>query len=99
MWYYLSLLPIVCSQDHDDQGESQSTYYRRKGPSTVGKIKEALNFMRNEQLEVPFIAFYRKEYVNPELNINDLWKVWQWDEKVGQRKGDEFYMLPHYSEL
>lgn len=33
-------------------------------------------------LQVPFIAFYRKEYVEPELNINDLWKVWQWDEKV-----------------
>lgn len=32
--------------------------------------------------QVPFIAFYRKEYVEPELNINDLWKVWQWDEKV-----------------
>ena len=33
--------------------------------------------------QVPFIAFYRKEYVEPELNINDLWKVWHWDEKVG----------------
>ncbi|MEQ2187721.1 Transcription elongation factor SPT6, partial [Goodea atripinnis] len=35
---------------------------------------------------VPFIAFYRKEYVEPELNINDLWKVWQWDEKLKTRK-------------
>ena len=32
-------------------------------------------------LQVPFIAFYRKEYVEPELNINDLWKVYNWDEK------------------
>lgn len=32
--------------------------------------------------QVPFIAFYRKEYVEPELNINDLWKVWHYDEKV-----------------
>lgn len=32
--------------------------------------------------QVPFIAFYRKEYVEPELHINDLWRVWQWDEKV-----------------
>ena len=32
--------------------------------------------------QVPFIAFYRKEYVEPELNISDLWKVYQWDEKV-----------------
>lgn len=35
--------------------------------------------------QVPFIAFYRKEYVEPELNINDLWKVWQWDEKVDRK--------------
>lgn len=34
-------------------------------------------------LQVPFIAFYRKEYVEPELNINDLWRVYHWDEKVG----------------
>ena len=31
--------------------------------------------------QVPFIAFYRKEYVEPELNINDLWKIYRWDEK------------------
>lgn len=37
-------------------------------------------------LQVPFIAFYRKEYVEPELNINDLWKVWQWDEKVDKKR-------------
>ncbi|KAG7262899.1 hypothetical protein CRUP_010545, partial [Coryphaenoides rupestris] len=29
----------------------------------VQKIKEALNFMRNQHFEVPFIAFYRKEYL------------------------------------
>ncbi|VDP07566.1 unnamed protein product [Soboliphyme baturini] len=67
--------------------------------STVDKIKEALNFMRNQNfevlcaaarfilihpfvLQVPFIAFYRKEYVEPELSINDLWKIFQFDEQV-----------------
>ena len=29
--------------------------------------------MRQQFLEVPFIAFYRKEYVSPELKISDLW--------------------------
>ena len=38
--------------------------------------------MRNQQFEVPFIAFYRKEYVETELLITDLWQVFQWDEKV-----------------
>ena len=38
--------------------------------------------MRNQHLEVPFIAFYKKEYVLPELNVNDLWKVYNYDGKV-----------------
>lgn len=53
----------------------------RKPPTAIGKIKQALEFMRNQQLEVPFIAFYRKEYVQPELDINDLWKVYKFDTK------------------
>ena len=50
-----------------------------------GLLKRALLHlcMAKKLLQVPFIAFYRKEYVEPELNINDLWKVYQWDEKVG----------------
>lgn len=50
--------------------------------STITKIRQALDFMRNQTLEVPFIAFYRKEYVQPELSINDLWKVYKYDAKV-----------------
>lgn len=50
-----------------------------KGPQTVPKIKKALDFMRNQNFEVPFISFYRKEYVLPELNINDLWKVYRYE--------------------
>merc|ERR1719412_1409579 len=49
--------------------------------ATVEKIKKALDFMRQQFLEVPFIAFYRKEYVNPELKITDLWRVYYMDEK------------------
>ena len=42
--------------------------------------------------KVPFIAFYRKEYVLPELKINDLWRVYHMDElycKLQQRKQAE----------
>ncbi|KAM3854892.1 LOW QUALITY PROTEIN: transcription elongation factor SPT6 [Vipera latastei] len=73
------------SSDYLDHGQSSSSF-SRKGPSTIQKIKEALNFMRNQHFEVPFIAFYRKEYVEPELHINDLWRVWHWDEKWTQLK-------------
>uniref|UniRef100_A0A670YVV9 SPT6 homolog, histone chaperone and transcription elongation factor n=1 Tax=Pseudonaja textilis TaxID=8673 RepID=A0A670YVV9_PSETE len=79
-----ALLPQE-SSDYLDRGQSSSSF-SRKGPSTIQKIKEALNFMRNQHFEVPFIAFYRKEYVEPELHINDLWRVWQWDEKWTQLK-------------
>lgn len=45
--------------------------------------------MRNHFFEVPFIANYRKEYVKPELDLYDLWKIWLWDEKVCEERGRE----------
>ncbi|XP_051786507.1 transcription elongation factor SPT6 [Erpetoichthys calabaricus] len=89
-WIYRNAFstPTISIQDSLDYLErgSSGSNFSRKGPSTIQKIKEALNFMKVQQFEVPFIAFYRKEYVEPELNINDLWKVWQWDEKWTQLK-------------
>ncbi|PVD31669.1 hypothetical protein C0Q70_07087 [Pomacea canaliculata] len=86
-WIYKQAFstPTVSNQSYLDQEQSaQYNYSTRRSPTMVSKIKEALNFMRNQRLEVPFIAFYRKEYVERELNIKDLWKVWQWDEKWTQ---------------
>ncbi|XP_032176877.1 transcription elongation factor SPT6 isoform X2 [Mustela erminea] len=87
-WIYRNAFatPTISLQescDYLDRGQPSSSF-SRKGPSTIQKIKEALGFMRNQHFEVPFIAFYRKEYVEPELHINDLWRVWQWDEKWTQ---------------
>ncbi len=53
-----------------------------KPQSAIPKIKEALNLMRNHFFEVPYIATYRQEYVEPELDQHDLWKILKWDEKV-----------------
>lgn len=79
-WIYKQ---AFCKQPISQQGEknpgSWETQPTKKPLSTIPKIKQALDFMRNQQLEVPFIAFYRKEYVQPELNITDLWKVYKWD--------------------
>uniref|UniRef100_A0A336LY91 Transcription elongation factor SPT6 n=1 Tax=Culicoides sonorensis TaxID=179676 RepID=A0A336LY91_CULSO len=71
--------PISQQGDTKAQQGSWETVPAKKPLSTIPKIKQALDFMRNQQLEVPFIAFYRKEYVQPELNITDLWKVYKWD--------------------
>ena len=52
--------------------------------------------MRQQFLEVPFIAFYRKEYVSPELKISDLWRVYYMDEKwcqLQQRKRNNKRLL------
>lgn len=76
-------LPISQQQDPLD-GDAHSHAKTPKPYSAVAKIREALNLMRNHLYEVPFIASYRKEYIEPELNIEDLWKIWEYDEKWSQ---------------
>ncbi|VDD93440.1 unnamed protein product [Enterobius vermicularis] len=78
-----SCLTILASPELNEEGR------RRILNEAPEKIREALRFIRNQLFEVPFIAFYRKEYVESCLAINDLWKVYQWDEKwchLEQRK-------------
>ncbi|ODM97896.1 Transcription elongation factor SPT6 [Orchesella cincta] len=55
-------------------------------PQIIPKIRKALEFMRIQLFEVPFIAFYRKEYVQPDLSINDLWKIYRLDARFCQLK-------------
>ena len=88
-WIYKQAF-MKSSVSNQDTSNADGRERTRKNPSAIGKIKQALDFMRNQQLEVPFIAFYRKEYVQPELNISDLWKVYNFDAKwcqlVSRRK-------------
>ncbi|KAG8195803.1 hypothetical protein JTE90_004806 [Oedothorax gibbosus] len=87
-WIYKQAfsIPTISIQEGEHSGTGHQPIAGRKNPSAVGKIREALKFIRNQNLEVPFIAFYRKEYVEPDLNINDLWTVYKWDEKWCQLK-------------
>ena len=52
------------------------------------KIQEVLGFIRNNNYEVPFIAFYRKEHVDGVLGLLDLWTIFEYDEKVYTFKMD-----------
>ena len=70
----------ISIQDESGEGKREPTG-GRKPQSSVFKIENALRFMRNELLEVPFITHYRKEYVEPDLSVNDLWLIYKWDEK------------------
>ncbi|KFD47142.1 hypothetical protein M513_11992, partial [Trichuris suis] len=78
-WIYHNLFTCNCLSRQIDISRSLPI-------SAVDKIKDVLNFMRNQDFEVPFIAFYRKEYVQPELTIGDLWNIYYWDEKWCQLK-------------
>jgi len=81
-WIYKQAFgtPYISQQTYLDMDGASD--HRRAPTQMTSKIKQALDFMRNQGLEVPFIAFYRKEYVEPELtHINDLWRVYSFDEK------------------
>ncbi len=61
-----------------------------KPQSVIIKIRDVLSFIRNQFLEVPFILQYRKEHISvrnvPELVADDLWKIYEMDEKYCQLK-------------
>ncbi|KZC13000.1 Transcription elongation factor SPT6 [Dufourea novaeangliae] len=98
-WIYKQAFcqPTISVQDAHLNEEAKER--ARKGPQTVGKIKKALDFMRNQNFEVPFISFYRKEYVLPELNINDLWKIYKFDGKWCQLKQRKVNLLKLFERM
>ncbi|XP_068217415.1 transcription elongation factor SPT6 isoform X2 [Palaemon carinicauda] len=75
IYHYAFYKPFISNQ------EGREERRHRRDFNMIKKIYNALDLMRNSTCEVPFIAFYRKEEVQPELNIHDLWKVYRWDEK------------------
>lgn len=87
-WIYLNAFsqPTITIQIQDAAQQIGRSIERgplagKKPPTAVPKIRETLKFIRNQSREVPFIQFYRKEYVRPELEIDDLWTIYKWDEK------------------
>lgn len=47
-------------------------------------VLNALRYMQVDHLEVPFIATYRKDYLHPLLNSQNLWNVLTLDEKYAE---------------
>nr|XP_033334830.1 transcription elongation factor SPT6-like [Megalopta genalis] len=85
-WIYKQAFCQATISVQDGHLNEEAKERAKKGPQTIGKIKKVLDFIRNQNFEVPFISFYRKEYVQPELNINDLWKIYKFDAKWCQLK-------------
>ena len=98
-WIYKQAFCKSTVSNMDANLTAEARERQKKGPQTVGKIRKALDFMRNQQLEVPFIAFYRKEYVQPELNINDLWKVYKYDAKWCQLKSRKENLMALFEKM
>ena len=92
--FQLRGIPVCPSEEGELQKEAEWIYryafdsppilkqeHHKKCLGAVEKIRLALDLMRKERFDVPFIAIYHKEVVQPELDITDLWKVYNWDEK------------------
>ncbi|XP_071546473.1 transcription elongation factor SPT6 [Panulirus ornatus] len=82
IYHHAFFRPFISNQEGREEARQRS----HRDIHVIQKIYNALDLMRNSSCEVPFIAFYRKEEVQPELTIHDLWKVYHWDEKWCQLK-------------
>ena len=81
-WIYKHAFMMAPISNQDIPGQKTfNEAMNEKGIETVGRIRDALEFIRLHNFEVPFIGMYRKEYVSPELNMNDLWRIFFFDEK------------------
>lgn len=53
------------------------------------KIKKVIKLIRDDNYEVPYIYFYKKDLTRPDFTLYDLWKIYELDEeycKLYQRK-------------
>jgi len=87
-WIYKQafMQPPISQQNFQDpiDPNKQHLGFEPKNVTAIPRIRATLSFMKKDLFEVPFIAMYRKEYVEPELKKDDLWKVYDWDEKWTQ---------------
>ena len=75
--------------DQEQSSKREVSHWLRNKEPTIEKIRNALEHIRIKNFEPPYIHFYCKEYVQPELKINDLWQVYFLDEewcKLSSRK-------------
>ncbi|EGT52037.1 hypothetical protein CAEBREN_17429 [Caenorhabditis brenneri] len=75
------------SVDAEDKLESMMNLdeytAKERRPAVINAIKAVLHFIRvrSNSFEVPFIGFYRKESIDNLLTMNNLWTVYDFDEK------------------
>ena len=67
--------------EQDQYSQREVSQWLKNKDATIEKIRNALEHIRIKNFEPPYINFYCKEYVLPELKINDLWQVYFFDEE------------------
>ncbi|KAM3183126.1 hypothetical protein ACTXT7_010963 [Hymenolepis weldensis] len=67
--------------------------------SATDSIFEVLKIMKTSLSEVPFIAFYRKEHFAKLFNINDLWLIYEFDEKWEELQKDRKFLINTLSKM
>lgn len=77
--------PTISRQMIGDGEMTHDPIAGKKSAVVKPEIKFALNCIRNEKLEVPFISAYKREYV-PSISNNfddtkDLWTIFKYDEQ------------------
>ncbi|CAJ0962765.1 unnamed protein product, partial [Mesorhabditis belari] len=75
------------NEDLDPMQKEQDI--RALGQRAKAAVLEVLKMIRLNSFEVPFIVFYRKECLEKCLTLDEVWRVYNWDEKwcnLKQRK-------------
>ncbi len=65
----------------DEYSDREVKNFKDSKDNVIPRMQNALEFMRNNHYEVPYISNKCKEYVEPELKINHLHRVYKFDEE------------------
>lgn len=71
-------LPQYDGMDDVDMNGSTSNLLKEK---IIAEITQVLHFILINRYDIPYIAQYKKEYVATNLKYDDLWTIYEYDEK------------------
>lgn len=62
-------------------------------------VIKVLEFIQNDQFEIPFIWTYRRDYLAPKMTCADLWEIYDLDEKWEALQRDRHGLLEKFSRI
>jgi transcriptional accessory protein Tex/SPT6 len=58
--------------------------FTQRIPEIKSKILKVLRFLRSEKFDVPYITRYRQDELIPDLQPEDVWKIFNLDIEYGK---------------